>query len=477
MYGGRAGDVLGCLCPVFRGGSARPLRRRTTAGAAGFGRGGGTSCATIDYVWCGIQTSSDAPPSATSCARRRWAGSACVTCRRRWCGCCRRSSSRPSSRFARLRPLDGVAAAMGRRGVCRRDGTCAICGRRRGATKKRRRRPAGRLHHRRRAEKGAAKEREAQLARQRGPDRRVRFGVLGEKAAPPPARMQSRRTRPRGRRGGVRVVPFSYYPQAPPWASSPPPGSTAAISASVMGVRRRRVRELGGEPDAPPLSQARRRRAWAGASSFLSSDRLPRMMSGTWPRSAPARRRAGAAAAPRGRGRRRGRGGRRRALRVERHHLRADLDLVVDCDRGLDDARRVRRTSGHLVRVMTTTISSTARRRRPCLGQTRPRRYRVAHRGHVRTCVASARQPPALRCAAAARWTTRPRLLSMSSAFWFCSRSPCEWRFCARKFVLEAYGKRCVCGRLRFARALRSTANPACSVRKSKGCGSLASGT
>ena len=90
----------------------------------------------------------------------------------------------------RLRPLDGVCRCHGgaRRGVCRRDGTCAICGRRRGATTKKSaptEATAGQdtsITPAERQKIEQQKERDAQLARQEEAqiDAFV-MGVLGEK--------------------------------------------------------------------------------------------------------------------------------------------------------------------------------------------------------------------------------------------------------------------------------------------------------
>jgi len=60
--------------------------------------------------------------------------------------------------------------------------------------------------------------------------------------------------------------------------------------------------------------------------------------------------------------------------------------------------------------------------------------------GTFRTCVASGRRaqpPPALRGAARARWTTRPRVRSMSSAFWFCLCFAVSAAIRARKVVSQ----------------------------------------
>ena len=115
----------------------------------------------------------------------------CEKCRRKWCSCCRRSAQAHVEPVrVRLRPLGGVCRChSGRRprGVCRRDGTCAICGRRRGANKVKAptKTTVGQdtsITPAERQKIEQQKEREAQLAREEEAqiDAFV-LGVLGEK--------------------------------------------------------------------------------------------------------------------------------------------------------------------------------------------------------------------------------------------------------------------------------------------------------
>ena len=123
-------------------------------------------------------------------------------------------------------------------------------------------------------------------------------------------------------------------------------------------------------------------------------------MSGTWPRFGAGSSAGGAAGAGAAAAAPRARGGRRRAVRVERHHLGADLDLVVDRDgQALDDARRVRaHVHRNLVRVYHchNLVDGDGVAHRLLDGRDRALSYRVAHRGHVqdvrrqRTAAASA---------------------------------------------------------------------------------------
>ena len=144
------------------------------------------------------------------------------------------------------------------------------------------------------------KEREAQLARQEEAQIDAFVLVFLEKSAaprccgesPPPKNEGLQGQDAGGRMCGVLVV--HNYPRGSrahhPSTSLPPPDSTAAISASVMGVRPKRGARSASSTARPDGTAATAGAAAAGAgagaeSSFLSSDRLPRnLMSGTWPR-------------------------------------------------------------------------------------------------------------------------------------------------------------------------------------------------
>ena len=186
---------FGCLCPVFRGrerfdlyddGTIRPAPRPDLVV--------GRRHVVRDNRLCLVRHSDVHRRLVFSDVLRqaKAGGGRCVCrkCRRKWCGCCRRSSAKAVEPVrVRLRPLDGVCRCHGgaRRGVCRRDGTCAICGRRRGATKKSAptATTAGQDASITAAERQKIeqqKERDAQLARQEEAqiDAFV-LGVLGEK--------------------------------------------------------------------------------------------------------------------------------------------------------------------------------------------------------------------------------------------------------------------------------------------------------
>ena len=189
---------FGCLCPVFRGrecfdlyddGTIRPAPRPDLVV--------GRRHVVRDNRLCLVRASDMQRRLVFSDVLRqaKAGGGRCVCkkCRRKWCGCCRRSSSKPVEPVrVRLRPLDGVcrcqkAARRTTRNPCRRDGTCAICGRRRGANIKKA--PTATtvgqdtsITAAERQKIEQQKEREAQLARQEEAqiDAFV-LGVLGEK--------------------------------------------------------------------------------------------------------------------------------------------------------------------------------------------------------------------------------------------------------------------------------------------------------
>jgi hypothetical protein len=186
---------FGCLCPVFRGrerfdlyddGTIRPAPRPDLVV--------GRRHVVRDNRLCLVRASDMQRRLVFSDVLRqaKAGGGRCVCkkCRRKWCGCCRRSSSKPVEPVrVRLRRLDGVCRCHGgaRRGVCRRDGTCAICGRRRGANIKKAptATTAGQdtsITAAERRKEEQRQERAAQLARQEEAqiDAFV-LGVLGEK--------------------------------------------------------------------------------------------------------------------------------------------------------------------------------------------------------------------------------------------------------------------------------------------------------
>jgi hypothetical protein len=187
---------FGCLCPVFRNrerfdlyddGTVRPAPRPDLVV--------GRRHVVRDNRLCLVRASDMQRRLVFSDVLRqaKAGGGKCVCekCRRKWCSCCRRSAQAHVEPVrVRLRPLDGVCRChSGRRprGVCRRDGTCAICGRRRASTK--RSAPAATtagqdasITPAERQKIEQRKERDAQLAREEEAqiDAFV-LGVLGEK--------------------------------------------------------------------------------------------------------------------------------------------------------------------------------------------------------------------------------------------------------------------------------------------------------
>ena len=134
---------FGCLCPVFRGRERFDLQTTHDPPAPRPDLVVGRRHVVRDNRLCLVRHSDVHRRLVFSdVLRQAKAGGGRCVCRkspRKWCGCCRRSSAKAVEPVRmRLRPLDGVCRCHGgaRRGVCRRDGTCAICGRRRGATKK-----------------------------------------------------------------------------------------------------------------------------------------------------------------------------------------------------------------------------------------------------------------------------------------------------------------------------------------------------